>query len=169
MFLPPIPSVGAVANGKLPILSSGKKAQKTKAVNVNAIWRWQQLCKYIKTISQKTSRKISWTAQINYNSAIHVINSDQIKCLPPSWIETLDFIQVSTCQPSKRVVQAEIPPPTRHPLLSIFMTQSNLKRAQADIYVGNKNRNIFTLLFCMVVSKGGQKGATDTAEKFFWS
>lgn len=101
-----------------------------------------KLCKYIKTIPLKTSRKIWWAAQINYNSAIQVINCDQIKCLPPSWIETLDFIQVSTCQPSKRVVQAEIPPPTRNPLLSIFMTQSNLKRAQADINVGNKNTEL---------------------------
>lgn len=35
------------------------------------------------TMSMKTGRNINWTAQINYNSAIQMINSDQIKYPSP--------------------------------------------------------------------------------------
>lgn len=72
----------------------------------------------------KTGRKISWTAQINYNSAIQVINSDQIKYLPPSCIETLDFIKVSTCWSLSRVwfKLKYLPPPAIHYWVSSWLS-----------------------------------------------
>lgn len=72
----------------------------------------------------------------NYNSAI-----DQIKYLPPSWIETLDFIQVSTCWRLARECFKLIylPPPPPPPS---YLHESNSKRAQAGIYVGNRNTEL---------------------------
>lgn len=119
-----------------PILSS-RKIQRIKYRHqlLNAIWKWQQLCKYMKTISlEKTGRKISWTAQINYNSAIQVINSDQIKYPRPPvelklWI-LFKSVHVEAQQESSSSWNKPHPPQSpathRHPLLSIFMTPSNL-------------------------------------------
>lgn len=47
------------------------------------------------------------------------------------------------------------------------MTQSNLKCAQADIYVGKKNNTELSSPSSSAwwFQKGGQKGATDSAEK----
>lgn len=101
------------------------------------MWRWQQLRKYMKTIPLKTGRrkkKISWTAQITYNSAIQVVNSDQIKYLPPKLNWNSGFYSSQyMLESSKCGSKLKYLPAAWHPLPSIFMTQSNLKRAQADI------------------------------------
>lgn len=111
----------------------------------------------------KTGRKISWTAQINYNSAIQVINGDQIKYLPPqlNWNSGFYSSQYMV-KPSKRVVQTAIPPPTRHPLLSIFMTQSKLKRAQQTFMLEIKIQNYLH----PPLLRGGFKRRTERCDRY---
>lgn len=124
----------------------------SSCVNIWKQFLWKQA---------EEKKKISWTAQITYNSAIQVVNSDQIKYLPPKLNWNSGFYSSQyMLESSKCGSKLKYLPAACHPLPSIFMTQSNLKRAQADICVGNKKKdiNIFALLFCVVVSKGGQKG-----------
>lgn len=101
--------------------------KKKKALNLNAIWKWQQLCISMKTarIAQITTAQFKWwwpnkvsPPQLNWNSGFY---SSQYML-----------------KTSKRVLQADIPPP----LPPSYLHESNSKRAQAGIYVGNRNTEL---------------------------
>lgn len=110
---------------------------------------------------QAEEKKISWTAQITYNSAIQVVNSDQIKYLPPklNWNSGFYSSQYMV-ESSKCGSKLKYLPAACHPLPSIFMTQSNLKRAQADICVGNEKKKRHKYLRPLLL-RGGFKRRTE--------
>lgn len=91
--------------------------KKKKALNLNAIWKWQQLCISMKTarIAQITTAQFKWwwpnkvsPPQLNWNSGFY---SSQYML-----------------KTSKRVLQADIPPPCPPP---IFMSLTRSAHRQA--------------------------------------